>query len=82
MADGHATIQLSGLVKSFDGPRGAIRAVRVIDVQIAAGETIALLGPNGAGKSTTIDMPLGLPAERVGGAGIPARHRASVSCRG
>jgi ABC-2 type transport system ATP-binding protein len=53
-------IQLSGLVKSFKGPDGPIRAVRGVSVRIAAGETVALLGPNGAGKSTTIDMLLGL----------------------
>src|SRR5579862_8708669 len=49
-------IELTALVKSF----GAVRAVRGIDVSVAAGETVALLGPNGAGKSTTIDMLLGL----------------------
>jgi ABC-2 type transport system ATP-binding protein len=53
-------IHLNGLVKSYRGPQGLIRAVRGIDVSIAAGETVALLGPNGAGKSTTIDMLLGL----------------------
>jgi ABC-2 type transport system ATP-binding protein len=53
-------IELSGLVKSFAGPQGPIKAVRGIDVSIATGETVALLGPNGAGKSTTIDMLLGL----------------------
>src|SRR6202161_3154348 len=53
-------IRLNGLVKSYRGPQGLIRAVRGIDVSIAAGETVALLGPNGAGKSTTIDMLLGL----------------------
>jgi ABC-2 type transport system ATP-binding protein len=57
---GSARIELKGLVKSFSGPSGPIRAVRGIDVEIAAGETVALLGPNGAGKSTTIDMLLGL----------------------
>jgi ABC-2 type transport system ATP-binding protein len=51
-----AGIELTGLTKSY----GAVRAVRGIDVSIAAGETVALLGPNGAGKSTTIDMLLGL----------------------
>ncbi len=51
---------LHGLVKSYRGPEGPIRAVRGIEVSIAAGETVALLGPNGAGKSTTIDMLLGL----------------------
>jgi ABC-2 type transport system ATP-binding protein len=49
-----------GLVKTFASPRGPVRAVRGVDVSIAAGETVALLGPNGAGKTTTIDMLLGL----------------------
>jgi ABC-2 type transport system ATP-binding protein len=49
-------IVLSRLSKSY----GAVRAVREIDLTIAAGETVALLGPNGAGKTTTIDMVLGL----------------------
>jgi ABC-2 type transport system ATP-binding protein len=53
-------ISLRGLVKSFKGPNGPIEAVRGVDIEIAAGETVALLGPNGAGKSTTIDMLLGL----------------------
>jgi ABC-2 type transport system ATP-binding protein len=53
-------IRLQGLTKSFPGSQGVVRAVRGIDVSIAAGETVALLGPNGAGKSTTIDMLLGL----------------------
>ena len=53
-------ISLRGLVKTFEGPHGPVRAVRGIDVEIAVGETLALLGPNGAGKSTTLDMLLGL----------------------
>ncbi|MFZ1995962.1 MAG: ABC transporter ATP-binding protein [Solirubrobacteraceae bacterium] len=56
----HGGIRLHDLAKSYRGPQGPIRAVRGIDVSIAAGETAALLGPNGAGKSTTIDMLLGL----------------------
>jgi ABC-2 type transport system ATP-binding protein len=54
------TIRLQGLTKSFTSPAGPVHAVRGIDVEIRAGETVALLGPNGAGKSTTIDMLLGL----------------------
>jgi len=78
VADGG--IRLSGLVKSY----GDVRAVRGIDVSIAAGETVALLGPNGAGKSTTIDMLLGLLRPDAGSVtifGLPpeqAIHQGSV----
>jgi ABC-2 type transport system ATP-binding protein len=66
-------IQLRGLVKSFRGSGETIRAVRGVDVRIAAGETVALLGPNGAGKSTTIDMLLGLLAPDEGSVSVFGR---------
>ncbi len=50
-----------------------MRAVRGIDVSIAAGETVALLGPNGAGKSTTIDMLLGLLEPDAGSVSVFGR---------
>jgi len=53
-------IALRGLKKTYRTSDGPIEAVRGIDLDIAAGQTLALLGPNGAGKSTTIDMLLGL----------------------
>ena len=59
-------IQLRGLVKSFRTPDGLVQAVREVDIEIGAGETLALLGPNGAGKSTTIDMLLGLTKPDTG----------------
>src|SRR3954447_2403553 len=53
-------VRITGLKKSFRSPTGPVHAVRGLDLEIGAGETVALLGPNGAGKSTTIDMLLGL----------------------
>ena len=53
-------IRIRGLAKSFVARGDIVRAIDGIDVDVAAGETVALLGPNGAGKSTTIDMILGL----------------------
>jgi ABC-2 type transport system ATP-binding protein len=60
MGDVTLGIELRSLAKSFPGRGGLVHAVDGIDVEVAAGETVALLGPNGAGKSTTIDMILGL----------------------
>jgi ABC-2 type transport system ATP-binding protein len=59
-------VVLDGLVKTWRGPSGPIRAVDGIDVGIERGETVALLGPNGAGKSTTIDLLLGLARPDAG----------------
>ncbi len=59
---GPPALALSGVAKSY----GPVRAVRGIDLQIAAGEIVALLGPNGAGKSTTNEMILGLVAPDAG----------------
>jgi ABC-2 type transport system ATP-binding protein len=77
-----AGIRLSGLVKSFRGPDGPIRAVRGIDVEIAPGETVALLGPNGAGKSTTIDMLLGLLRPDEGSVSVFGRSPAQAVADG
>jgi ABC-2 type transport system ATP-binding protein len=77
-----AEIELRGLIKSFRGPDGPIRAVRGVDVTIAAGETVALLGPNGAGKSTTIDMLLGLLAPDEGSVSVFGRSPADAVAHG
>jgi ABC-2 type transport system ATP-binding protein len=45
---------------------GAITALHGIDVELAAGETLALLGPNGAGKTTAIRCLLGIVAPDEG----------------
>ena len=59
-------VEIRGLVKSYRGPQGPVRAVQGIDISIGEGETVALLGPNGAGKSTTIDTLLGLTQPDAG----------------
>jgi ABC-2 type transport system ATP-binding protein len=79
---GPAQIELAGLVKSFRGPQGPIRAVRGVDIRIAAGETVALLGPNGAGKSTTIDMLLGLLEPDTGTVSVFGRTPSEAIAQG
>jgi ABC-2 type transport system ATP-binding protein len=82
LAEAASEIQLVGLVKSYQGPHGPIRAVQGIDVRIAAGETVALLGPNGAGKSTTIDMLLGLLAPDQGTVSVFGHSPGEAIARG
>ena len=61
-----ATIELSGLCKSF----GSVRAVDDVTAEVRAGQVTAFLGPNGAGKTTTLRMLLGLVAPTAGAAMI------------
>jgi ABC-2 type transport system ATP-binding protein len=68
-AESGQVLVLRGLRRSY----GKVEAVAGIDLQVAAGETLALLGPNGAGKSTTLAMVLGLLAPSAGQAGVLGR---------
>jgi branched-chain amino acid transport system ATP-binding protein len=63
---------------------GGIRAVKGIDLEVAAGELVCLIGANGAGKSSTLRAISGLAPTAPGSirfdgrdlAGIPAFARA------
>ncbi len=45
-------LSIRGLAKRF----GGVAAVSGIDLDVAAGETLAIIGPNGAGKTTLYNM--------------------------
>ncbi|MBI5870834.1 MAG: ATP-binding cassette domain-containing protein [Actinobacteria bacterium] len=49
-------ITTTGLRKSFKSKKGAVDAVRGVDLRIGEGEIFGFLGPNGAGKTTTLRM--------------------------
>jgi len=52
---------LLGSVRSlYQQDKERVVAVRSLDLEIAAGESVAFIGPNGAGKSTTIKMLTGI----------------------
>jgi ABC-2 type transport system ATP-binding protein len=49
-------IETTGLRKSFRTRKGAVDAVRGVDLAVEEGEIFGFLGPNGAGKTTTLRM--------------------------
>jgi len=53
-------------VKGLEVGYGGIRAVKGIDLAVAAGELVCLIGANGAGKSSTLRAICGLLPARAG----------------
>ena len=62
-----AAIAGRGLCKSYRRRgKGAIHAVRPLDLDVPRGQIFGFLGPNGAGKTTTIKMLCGLVSPDAG----------------
>ncbi|MGA5194705.1 ABC transporter ATP-binding protein [Streptomyces exfoliatus] len=53
--------------------RGRVEALRRIDLQVHAGETVALMGRNGAGKSTLLSTLVGMLAPTSGTVRVAGR---------
>ncbi|MFF2305678.1 ABC transporter ATP-binding protein [Streptomyces sp. NPDC058128] len=61
--------------------RGRVEALRRIDLQVEAGETLALMGRNGAGKSTLLSTLVGMIAPTSGTVRVAGRAPHSTSPR-
>jgi branched-chain amino acid transport system ATP-binding protein len=53
-------------IRGLDVAYGPVQVVHGLDLEVAAGETVALVGPNGAGKTTTLSAVTGLVPARAG----------------
>ncbi|PRX96571.1 ABC transporter ATP-binding protein/permease [Allonocardiopsis opalescens] len=75
--DGHPVVRMSAVSKNY----GAVPGIGGLDLEVAAGETVALLGPNGAGKSTILNLLLGLRRPDRGSVAVNGHPPTSYAAR-
>jgi lipoprotein-releasing system ATP-binding protein len=51
-----AILKASGVEKSFTTPRGPLRVLSGVDLEVARGESVAIVGASGVGKSTLLHV--------------------------
>jgi putative ABC transport system ATP-binding protein len=64
--DGTSVLRARGLRKEYGRGTGLVRAVDGVDLDVAAGETLAVMGPSGCGKSTLLHLLGGLDRPTAG----------------
>ena len=53
-------LTVRGVRKTFEAENAPVRALRGVDLVVAAGEFVAVMGPSGCGKSTLLNLVAGL----------------------
>lgn len=76
---GDVAFEVRGLSKVYRSGAGDVHALRDVDLDIMAGETLVLLGPSGSGKSTLLNILGGLDRATSGSACFRGFELASAS---
>jgi ABC-type lipoprotein export system ATPase subunit len=69
-----SVLRARGLRKEYGTGEGLVRAVDGVDLDIAAGETVAVMGPSGCGKSTLLHLLGGLDRPSGGAVSLDGRR--------
>jgi putative ABC transport system ATP-binding protein len=72
-------ISLTGITKVFGEGPAAFRALKGIDLEIAAGDLVAVMGPSGSGKSTMMNILGCLDVPTTGQFMFTGRHIETLS---
>src|SRR5260370_1825335 len=74
-------LRAGGLRKQYGKEGGLVRAVDGIDLDVAAGQTLAVMGPSGCGKSTLLHLLGGLDRPTSGELWVNGRRTDRLSER-
>ena len=77
-----AILGARGLRKEYGREAGLVRAVDGVDLEVAAGETVAVMGPSGCGKSTLLHLLGGLDRPSAGEIWLAGRRIDQLGERG
>ena len=72
--EGTSVLRARGVRKEYGRDAGLVRAVDGVDLDVAAGETLAVMGPSGCGKSTLLHLLGGLDRPSAGEVWLAGRR--------
>jgi ABC-type lipoprotein export system ATPase subunit len=75
-------VRARGLRKDYGKDAALVRAVDNVDLDVAAGETVAVMGPSGCGKSTLLHLLGGLDRPSAGRLWLAGQRIDEMSERG
>ncbi len=75
-------IEISGVTKDYKQGSIDVRALRGVDLDIAAGEFTAICGPSGSGKTTLLNLVGALDTPTTGSINVDGQDLASLGRRG
>src|SRR5262247_2643795 len=67
-------LRARGLEKEYGQGKGLVRALDGVELEVAAGETLAVMGPSGCGKSTLLHLLGGLERPSAGEVWLDGRR--------